>query len=98
MRKHQRSGLLGREVEKAFRAGGKVIFVRIVQHENGSWFINIIADWTDGKEMSLALYDRMRVRLFKRLGTCLSSVLEGLDYGGPIQILHIEGRQAQTVV
>ena len=98
MAKYQRSGLLGRDVERALRDGGKVIFARIVQHDNGSWFINVIGDWTDGQEMSLALYDRMRVRLFKRLGTCLSAVLEGLDYGGSIQIVPVEGKQAQTII
>lgn len=98
MRGNQRSGLLGRDVEKAIQNGGKVVFARIVQHHNGSWYINIIGDWTDGEEMSLALYDRMRVRLFKRLGTCLMAVLEGLEYKGPIQILHVEGLQAQTVI
>jgi hypothetical protein len=98
MAKYQRSGLLGRDVEKALEEGGKVIFARIVQHDNGSWFINVIGDWTDGQEMSLALYDRMRVRLFKRLGTCLSTVLESLDYGGSIQIIPVEGRHAQTVI
>tara|TARA_R110000772_G_scaffold262888_1_gene382224 strand:+ start:1389 stop:1685 length:297 start_codon:yes stop_codon:yes gene_type:complete len=98
MTKHYRSGLLGRDVEKALHAGGKIIFARIVQHPNGSWFINIIGDWTDGQEVSLALYDRMRVRLFKRLGTCLSTVMKTLDYSGPIQIVPVEGKQAQTII
>ena len=98
MTKYQRSGLLGRDVEKALRERGKVIFVRIVQHNNGSWFINIIGDWTDGQEMSVALYDRMRVRLFKRLGTCLTTVLEGLNYSGSIQIVPVDGKQEQTIV
>lgn len=98
MSKYQRTGILGRDAEQALQDGGKIIFARIVQHDNGSWFVNIIGDWTEGHEVSLALYDRMRVRLFKRLGTALSAVLDTLNYGGSIQIVPVEGKQAETII
>lgn len=78
--------ILERELTSLRPVGGKVERVKIVQHENESWFINIVVSWRGDQEFNVCLYDTMKLKTYARLSNAVRHVVMGYDYDDNIVV------------
>lgn len=78
--------ILERELTTLRPPGGTITDVHICQHDTGKWFIDVRVSWRGTAMYHVGLYDKKRIRLYKRASSAIRHVVLGYGYEAVIHV------------
>ncbi len=66
--------------------GGSITDVHVCQQESGKWHINVRVSWKGANLFHVGLYDKKRIRLYKKAASALRHIIVGYGYDGVIHV------------
>ena len=78
--------LLERDLTTNRPLGGSITDVHVCQHESGKWHINVRVSWRGTTLFHVGLYDKKRIRLYKKAASALRHIVLGYGYDGTIHV------------
>ena len=78
--------ILERELTSQRPPGGTITDVHVCQHDSGKWHINIRVSWRKSSLFHVALYDKKRIRLYKKVSSAIRHVILSYGYDGVIHV------------
>jgi hypothetical protein len=76
--------ILERELTTQRPPGGTMTDVHVCQHESGKWHINVRVSWRGTALYHVGLYDKKRIRLYKKASSAIRHIVLGYGYEGVI--------------
>ena len=76
-----------RELTTQRPAGGKIDTARIIQLENGEWFVTVRVNWRSAAEFSVYLFDKKKLKTYLRLSNAVRHIVMDYDYDEPMIII-----------
>ena len=71
--------LLERELTTFRPGGGTITDIHVHQHDDGRWFINVRVSWRGAVLFHVGLYDRKRLRMYRKISSAIRHIV--LTYG-----------------
>jgi hypothetical protein len=65
----------------------------ILERETGQWHINVRASWRGMALYHVGLYDKKRIRLYKKASSAIRHIVLGYGYEGVIHVHPVPGLQ-----
>jgi hypothetical protein len=78
--------ILERELTSQRPPGGTITDVHVCQHDSGKWHINVRVSWKGTNLFHVGLYDKKRIRLYKKAASAIRHVIIGYGYEGVIHV------------
>ena len=78
--------ILERELTSQRPPAGTITDVHICQHDSGKWHINVRVSWKGTSLFHVGLYDKKRIRLYKKASSAIRHVVVGYGYAGVIHV------------
>ena len=78
--------VLERELTSLRPMGGTLTDVHVCQRENGSWHINVRMSWRGNTLFHVGLYDKKRVRVYKRLSSAIRHIVTAYEHHAMIAV------------
>src|SRR3546814_1011419 len=85
--------ILERELTTQRPPGGTMTDVHVCQHESGKWHINVRVSWRGTALYHVGLYDKKRIRLYKKASSAIRHIVLGYGYEGVIHVHPFAGLQ-----
>lgn len=76
--------LLERELTTQRPPGGSITDVHVTQRECSRWYIDVRVSWRGTAMFHVGLYDKKRIRLYKKSSSAIRHVVLGYGYEGVI--------------
>lgn len=83
--------VLERELTTLRPMSGTLTDVHVCQRTDGSWHINVRLSWRGNSLFHVGLYDKRRVRIYKRLSSAIRHVVTVYDYNEMIAVHPCKG-------
>lgn len=78
--------ILERELTSLRPLGGTITDVHVHQHDTGKWLINVRVSWRGTSLYHVGLYDKKRIRLYKKVTSAIRHIILRYDYDGVIHL------------
>lgn len=78
--------MLERELTTSRPVGGVLTDVHVCQRDTGSWHINVRLSWRGSTLFHVGLYDKKRIRIYKRLSSAIRHIVTVYDYDAMIAV------------
>ena len=78
--------ILERELTTLRPPGGTITDVHVCQHDSGKWHINVRVSWRSTALFHVGLYDKKRIRLYKKAASAIRHVVLGYGYDDVIHL------------
>lgn len=78
--------ILERELTTQRPPGGTITDVHVCQRESGKWHINIRVSWRGTRLYHVGLYDKKRIRLYKKVSSSIRHIVLGYGYEGVVHV------------
>ncbi|ALR19057.1 MULTISPECIES: hypothetical protein [Sphingobium] len=78
--------ILERELTSMRPLGGTITDVHVHQHDTGKWLINVRVSWRGTSMYHVGLYDKKRIRLYKKAASAIRHIILGYGYDGVIHV------------
>jgi hypothetical protein len=78
--------LLERDLTTMRPPGGTITDVHVCQHDCGKWHINVRVSWRGTALFHVGLYDKKRIRLYKKASSAIRHVVLGYGYEDVIHV------------
>ena len=78
--------ILERELTTLRPPGGTITDVHVCQHDTGKWHINVRVSWRGTTLHHIGLYDKKRIRLYKKASSAIRHIVVGYGYEGTIAV------------
>lgn len=88
--------ILERELTTQRPPGGSITDVHVCQHDSGKWHINVRVNWRGTSLYHVGLYDKKRIRLYKKASNAIRHIVLGYGYEGVIHVHPIAGLRDET--
>ena len=88
--------ILERELTTMRPPGGTITDVHVCQHDSGKWHINVRVSWRGMGLYHVGLYDKKRIRLYKKAANAIRHVVLGYGYEDVIHVHPIAGLRDET--
>ena len=88
--------ILERELTSQRPPGGTITDVHVCQHDSGKWHINVRVSWRRAGLFHVGLYDKKRIRLYKKAASAIRHVIIGYGSEGVIHVHPCPGVQDET--
>ena len=85
--------ILERELTTQRPPGESITDIHVCQHECGKWHINIRVSWRGTSLFHVGLYDKKRIRLYKKASSAIRHIVLGYGYEGVIHVHPCHGLQ-----
>lgn len=89
--------LLERELTTHRPPGGSITDVHVCQREAGQWHINVRLSWRGTAIFHVGLYDKKRIRLYKKAASAIRRIVIAYGYDGVIAVHPYPGLRDETV-
>jgi hypothetical protein len=86
-----------RELTTHLPPGGSITDVHVCQRESGQWHINVRLSWRGTALFHVGLYDKKRIRLYKKAASAIRRIVIGYGYDGVIAVHPFPGLRDETV-
>lgn len=88
--------ILERELTTLRPPGGSITDVHVCQHDTGKWHIDVRLSWRGTSLFHVGLYDKKRIRLYRKVASAIRHVVLGYGYDGVIHVHPIPGLQDEA--
>lgn len=78
--------ILERELTTMRPPGGALTDVHVCQRDSGQWYINVRVSWRGTALYHVGLYDKKRIRLYKKASSALRHIVLGYGYDDVIHV------------
>ena len=78
--------LLERELTTLRPPGGTITDVHVCQRECGRWYIDVRVSWRGTTLYHVGLFDKKRIKLYKKVANAIRHVVLGYGYEGVIGV------------
>ena len=78
--------LLERELTTLRPPGGTITDVHVCQRDCGRWHINVRVSWRGTALFHVGLYDKKRIRLYKKAASAIRHIVLGYGYEDVIHV------------
>jgi hypothetical protein len=78
--------LLERELTTLRPPGGTITDVHVCQRHCSKWHINVRVSWRGTALFHVGLYDKKRIRLYKKASSAIRHIIIGYGYEGVIHV------------
>lgn len=78
--------ILERELTTLRPPGGSITDVHVHQHACGEWYINIRVSWKGTSLYHVGLYDKKRIRLYRKASSSIRHIVLSYGYEGVIHV------------
>jgi hypothetical protein len=78
--------LLERELTTLRPPGGTITDVHVCQRDCGRWYINVRVSWRGTALFHVGLYDKKRIRLYKKASSAIRHVVLGYGYEDVVHV------------
>lgn len=78
--------ILERELTTMRPHGGSITDVHVCQHDSGKWHIDVRVSWRGTALFHVGLYDKKRIRLYKKAASAIRHVVIGYGYEGVVHV------------
>ena len=78
--------LLERELTTMRPPGGTITDVHVCQRDCGRWYIDVRVSWRGTSLFHVGLYDKKRIRLYKKASSAIRHVVLGYGYDDVIHV------------
>lgn len=78
--------ILERELTTLRPHSGSLTDVHVCQHDTGKWHINVRVSWRGTALFHVGLYDKKRIRLYKKVTSAIRHVVVCYGYEGAIAV------------
>jgi hypothetical protein len=65
---------------------GTITDIHVHQHDSGRWYINVRLSWRGAALFHVGLYDKKRIRLYKKLSSAVCHIVYTYAYTGMIAV------------
>lgn len=83
--------ILERELTTQRPPGGNITDVHVCQRECGRWYIEVRVSWRGMGLYNVGLWDKKRIRLYKKVSGAVRHVVLGYGYEGVIGVHPFHG-------
>ncbi len=88
--------ILERELTTQRPPGGKMTDVHVCQHDTGKWHINVRVSWRGTALFHVGLYDKKRIRLYRKAASAIRHIVMCYGYEGTIAVHPYPGLRDET--
>lgn len=88
--------ILERELTSQRPPGGTITDVHVCQHDTGKWFINVRVSWRGTALFHVGLYDKKRIRFYKKASSAIRHIVLGYGYDETIALHPCHGVRDDT--
>lgn len=78
--------ILERELTTQRPPGGAITDVHVCQRDCGRWYIDVRVSWRGAVLFHVGLYDKKRIRLYKKASSALRHIVLGYGYDGIVHV------------
>ena len=83
--------ILERELTTLRPHGGALTDIHVCQRECGKWFINVRVSWRGAVLFHVGLYDKKRIRLYRKASSAIRHIVICYNYDGMIAVHPFSG-------
>lgn len=84
--------ILERELTTRRPPGGSITDLHVRQRESGEWHIDVRVSWRGSTLFHVAMFDKRRIRLYKKISSALRHIVSAYDYKTDISVHPFPGR------
>lgn len=84
--------ILERELTTFRPPSGEIESVKIVQRDDGKWYLRLGIGWKSGLECDVCLYDKPKLKLYSSIVSAVRHVCDTYDYTGRIILFPSKGQ------
>lgn len=88
--------ILERELTTQRPHGGAITDVHVCQHDGGKWHINVRVSWRGTALFHVGLYDKKRIRLYRKASSAIRHIVMCYSYEGMIAVHPCPGVRDET--
>lgn len=88
--------ILERELTTLRPLGGIITDIHVCQHETSKWHINVRVSWRGTSLFHIGLYDKKRIRLYRKASSAIRHIVLGYGYEGTIAVHPCPGLRDET--
>lgn len=78
--------ILERELTTQRPRGGSLTDVHLCQRDTGEWYINVRVSWRGAALFHVGLYDKKRIRLYRKANSAIRHIVMFYDYESMIAV------------
>lgn len=81
-----------RELTSFRPISGEIESVKIIQRDDGNWYLRLGISWKSGAECDVYHYDKRKLKVYTSIVSAVRHVCEAYDYSGRIILFPSKGQ------